>query len=135
MLTSPNMPRSSTTLAPAEEAAKALLGGADPASVPSDQLLAAIDALTQQKSVAAANVLSRISAPKDAAKAARRALFRLQTQGIRTDQQPEVETPAVESKPAAARIVLLEGQISSYDPRGTRAVSVLAEKPFTGLVS
>jgi hypothetical protein len=119
-----------------EEAAWRLLEGADPASLSHDELLAAIEGLAAQKSAEAATTLARLNAPKDVAKAARRALFRLQTQGIRPAE--ETTAAAVSPEPAARaapKIKLLQGRISSYDPRGTRAVSILAEKPFTGLVN
>ncbi|HEU0168250.1 MAG TPA: hypothetical protein VFS62_10770, partial [Chloroflexota bacterium] len=64
-----------------------------------------------------------------------RALFRLQSGGIRPTREGPSGEPAPAESRAAAPIRLLEGQVSSYDPRGTRAVSILAEKPFTGLVS
>ncbi|MFI5270359.1 MAG: hypothetical protein ACHQ7M_23520, partial [Chloroflexota bacterium] len=73
--------------------------------------------------------------PKDVAKAARRALFKLQSQGIRPSGSPAKEEPAAPAPTEAAKIKLVEARISSYDPRGTRAVSILAEKPFTGLVN
>ena len=69
------------------------------------------------------------------AKAARRALFKLQSQGIRPSEQPAADAPAPAESHETARIKLVEARISSYDPRGTRAVSILAEKPFTGLVN
>ncbi len=119
-----------------EEAARRLLEGADPASLSHDALLAAVEGLAAQKSAEAATALARLNAPKDVAKAARRALFRLQTQGIRpAEEAVAAATPPKLAAPAAPKIKLLEGRISSYDPRGTRAVSILAEKPFTGLVN
>ena len=129
------MPTQAGTVATDEDAAQKLLDGADPASLPGPDVLAGIDALAARKTVAAANVLARLNHPKDVAKAARRALFKLQSAGIRPDEQP-AHTEAVSPAPAdAARIKLVEARISSYDPRGTRAVSILAEKPFTGLVN
>lgn len=117
-----------------DEAARKLLEGADPSSLASADVLAGIEALTAQRTVEAANALARIEAPKDLAKAARRALFKLQTQGIQPSDRPAAPEPA--AAPAeAAKIKLVEARISSYDPRGTRAVSILAEKPFTGLVN
>ncbi|MBV8083784.1 MAG: hypothetical protein JO247_03105 [Chloroflexi bacterium] len=131
------MPSPSAVSEAGQETAEKLLQGADPSSIPQHQLLAAIDALAHRKSPEAADALARIEAPKEAAKAARRALFRLQSGGIRpTHEAPPAEAAAAEPRGAAAAgIKLLEGQVSSYDPRGTRAVSILAEKPFTGLVS
>jgi hypothetical protein len=131
------MPTPAATSEAGQEAADKLLQGADPSSIPGDHLLAAVEALARRKSAEAADALLRIDAPKEAAKAARRALFRLQSGGVRpTREAPTSETQApVESRTTAAPIKLLEGQVSSYDPRGTRAVSILAEKPFTGLVS
>lgn len=118
-----------------DEAARQLLAGADVASVSHDALLKAIDALAAQKTPEAANVLARLDHPKDVAKAARRALFKLQTQGIRPTEQAPASVPEAPARSAAAPIKLLEARISSYDPRGTRAISILAEKPFTGLVN
>jgi len=119
-----------------QEAAEKLLQGAEPESLPLEQLLAAIEALAQRKSAEAADALLRIDGPKEAAKAARRALFRLQSGGIRPTREAPAAVPApAEARAVAAPIKLLEGQVSSYDPRGTRAVSILAEKPFTGLIS
>jgi hypothetical protein len=119
-----------------EEAAGKLLKGAAPSTLSHEELLAGIDALAAQKTTAAADVLASLTAPKDVAKAARRALFRLHTQGIEPSAKAEPEQPAAEpERPASARISLQEARISSYDPRGTRAVSILAEKPFTGLVN
>jgi hypothetical protein len=130
------MPTQTGAAGAGEEAAGKLLQGADPASLSHDDLLAAIDGLAAEKSTQAADVLARLTAPKDVAKAARRALFRLQTQGIRPAEHPAAEAlPAEPAKPAAASVKLLEARISSYDPRGTRAVSILAEKPFTGLIN
>jgi hypothetical protein len=108
--------------------------GAAPASADTAEQLARIEALAAEKTVEAANALAQMDQPKEVAKAARRALFRLQSQGIRPSDQPtkaELPGPAVE----APRIRLVEARVSSYDPRGTRAVSILAEKPFTGLVN
>lgn len=119
-----------------EEAARKLLEGASPASLSPEELLLAIDALAAAKTTAAADVLSSLNQPKHIAKAARRALFRLQTQGIRPSAKPHETEPLGETdRPAAARITLQEARVSSYDPRGTRAVSILAEKPFTGLIN
>lgn len=113
-----------------------MLAGSDAGSLAPDELLSAIDALAAAKTVDAANVLARLDHPKEMAKAARRALFRLQTQGIRPTEAPPEAAPTPEpAKPESAVIKLLEGRISSYDPRGTRAVSILAEKPFTGLIN
>ncbi|MBV9120825.1 MAG: hypothetical protein JOZ39_08945 [Chloroflexi bacterium] len=128
------MPRPSTVSEAGEEAARKLLEGVDPASLESAEVLAGIDSLSSQKSVAAADALARIHAPKDLAKAARRALFRLQSAGIRPTEQP-VQTAQPDERVVAPKITLLEGFVSSYDPRGTRAVAILAEKPFTGLIS
>ena len=68
-----------------EEAARKLLEGATSTTLEHDELLAGIEGLAAQKSVEAADVLARLdrAQAKDVAKAARRALFRLQTQGIR----------------------------------------------------
>lgn len=119
-----------------EGAARKLVEGASPASLTHDDLLAGIDALAAEKSTRAADVLAGMNAPKDVAKAARRALFRLQTQGIRPSEKPERATPSATEHPSAAtKITLQEARVSSYDPRGTRAISILAEKPFTGLVN
>ncbi|HLG68956.1 MAG TPA: hypothetical protein VK009_00885 [Chloroflexota bacterium] len=119
-----------------EEAAQKLLSGSDPASLSSSDLLAAIDALAAMKTPEAANALARLDQPKEVAKAARRALFRLQTAGIRPSEEPAKAQPEAEAPRApAATIKLQEARISSYDPRGTRAISILAEKPFTGLIN
>ncbi|MGH2518730.1 MAG: hypothetical protein ACRDF8_02915, partial [Chloroflexota bacterium] len=45
------------------------------------------------------------------------------------------EAPAAEAVRAPAKARLLQADISSYDPRGTRAIMVLLEKPFAGLLS
>jgi len=122
-----------------EEAARKLLEGATSTTLEHDELLAGIEGLAAQKSVEAADALARLdrAQAKDVAKAARRALFRLQTQGIRPSgeahQAGQAREPA--ALPEAPKIKLLEGRISSYDPRGTRALSILAEKPFTGLIN
>ncbi|HLY65142.1 MAG TPA: hypothetical protein VKU60_06400 [Chloroflexota bacterium] len=129
------MPKTSGPSQAGDEAAQKLLEGASPASLSKEDLLAAVEALGSHKSAEAANVLAGLDQPKDVAKAARRALFRLQTQGVRPNQDPARPEPETQPKTAVAKITLLEGRISSYDPRGTRAVSILAEKPFTGLVN
>src|SRR5579862_8648273 len=88
-----------------EEAARKLLGGASPASLSPEELLPAIDALAAAKTTAAADVLSTLSKPKAVAKAARRALFRLQSQGIHPSAKPqESQTVAESDRPAAPRI-------------------------------
>jgi hypothetical protein len=136
MLTSAfGMPTQSGPASAGDEAAEKLLGGADPAALPNGDLLAGIEALASRKTVEAANVLARLDRPKDVAKAARRALFKLQTQGIRPSDRPAPEEAPVPAAPDAGKIKLVEARISSYDPRGTRAISILAEKPFTGLVN
>ena len=130
------MPTRSGPLQAGEDAARKLLEGASPTELSHDDLLAGIEALATHRSAQAADVLARLTQPKDVAKAARRALFRLQTQGIQPSQEPAAPEPRPQpTRPAAAKISLLEARISSYDPRGTRAVSILAEKPFTGLVN
>ncbi len=126
------MAKTSVSGASGEAAAQQILGGAEVASIDHHELLGAIEALVQLKSVEAADALARIEAPKDAAKAARRGLFRLQSQGIRpTPVESVAEAPAR----ATAKTKLVDAHISSYDPRGTRAIFVLAEKPFSGLIS
>jgi len=129
------MPTQSGPAGAGDDTARKLLDGADPASLASDEILAGIEALAGQKTVEAADALARLDRPKDIAKAARRALFKLQTRGIRPSEQPAKEEPAAAGPAEASKIKLVEGRISSYDPRGTRAVSILAEKPFTGLVN
>ncbi|HVA24730.1 MAG TPA: hypothetical protein VMW62_10070 [Chloroflexota bacterium] len=129
------MPTQSAPAGAGDEAARKLLDGAEPASLSIQDVLAGIEALAGQKTVAAANALARLDRPKDVAKAARRALFKLQTQGIRPSDERAKEEPAPASPAETSKIKLIEGRISSYDPRGTRAVSILAEKPFTGLVN
>jgi hypothetical protein len=130
------MPNQSGAGGAGEEAARKLLEGVDPGSLAHDELLAGIDSLASQKTSQAADVLARLEQPKDVAKAARRALFRLQTQGILPSEQPATEQAAPEpARSASQSVKLLEARISSYDPRGTRAVSILAEKPFTGLIN
>lgn len=128
------MPTQSGPAGAGDEVARKLLEGADLGSLASAELLAGIDALAAQRTVEAANALARLEQPKDVAKAARRALFKLQTQGIRPSDQPSKPVPEASST-EAPRIKLMEARISSYDPRGTRAISILAEKPFTGLVN
>jgi len=128
------MPNQPGAAAAGEAAARKLLEGAPPASLDHDELLAAIEPLAVQKTSQAADVLARLDQPKDVAKAARRALFRLQTQGIRPSEEPVEAAPAAAAT-SAQKMRLLEARISSYDPHGTRAVSILAEKPFTGLVN
>jgi hypothetical protein len=118
-----------------EEAAQKLLDGTAPAALPLEDVLAGIEALAGRKTVDAANALTKLDQPKDVAKAARRALFKLQSQGIRPSEQPAKEEAVATAPAEAAKIKLIEGRISSYDPRGTRAISILAEKPFTGLVN
>lgn len=127
-----HMPESANA-ASGEAAAERLLEGADPATLGAD-LLEAIEALWRKRSTSAADALARINAPKDAAKAARRALFKLQSAGIRPALPEEAPTDA-EAAPAPAKARLLQADISSYDPRGTRAIMVLLEKPFAGLLS
>src|SRR4051812_43502648 len=106
MLTSAiGMPNEPGAGGASEGAARKLLEGADPGSLPHEELLAAIDGLTAQKSVDAANVLAKLEQPKDVAKAARRALFRLQTQGIRPSEQPVKEAPAAEPARPATQTV------------------------------
>ncbi|MDE3077267.1 MAG: hypothetical protein KGJ86_17770 [Chloroflexota bacterium] len=113
--------------------AQQLLEGADPASLPLDDLLAGIESLGSVKTVEAADALVRISAPKAAAKAARRSLFKLQSQGVRPTAR---EDQAAEAPARGERAVrLLDAHVSSYDPRGSRAIFLLCEKPFTGLMS
>ncbi|GEM_PF-3104531 len=128
------MPKESGVNAAAEGAARKLLAGTAPNTLLPDELLAAIEALGAQRSTEAADVLASIQEPKQAAKAARRALFRLQTQGIHATR-PSAEQPSAAAPRPAPNIKLLDARVSSYDPRGTRAVSILAEKPFTGLIS
>ena len=79
-----------------EEAARKLLEGATSTTLEHDELLAGIEALASQKSVEAADTLARLdrAQAKDVAKAARRALFRLQTQGIRPSGEAHQAEPA-----------------------------------------
>src|SRR5438309_1300705 len=102
MLTSvTSMPEPAGVKGGGEDAARKLLEGSDPQSLPHDELLAAVEALAAHKSSQAADALQRISQPKDAAKSARRALFRLQSQGIKPSPQPQaVDAPAAERQPA-----------------------------------
>ncbi|MHB8620098.1 MAG: hypothetical protein ACYDAG_11110 [Chloroflexota bacterium] len=119
---------------PGEDLALRLVDGADPLSFAPQDLLASIDGLVLLKSVEAADVLARIDQPKELAKAARKGLFRLRSQGIRPSlsRQPELPAPPTRQAPVLS---LVEARVSSYDPRGTRAIFLLAEKPFTGLIS
>lgn len=129
------MPKPSGSPGAGEEAAEQLLNGVEVTSLSVADVIAAIEALVSRRSVDAANALSRIEAPKEAAKAARRGLFRLQTQGIKPTASAAAAAEEPVPRASVARIRLLDARISSYDPRGTRAISILAEKPFTGLVS
>ena len=136
MLTSAiGMPNQTRAGGAGEEAARKLQEGADPSSLAHDELLAGIDSLGSHKTTEAADVLAKLEQPKDVAKAARRALFRLQTQGVRPSEQPSKEEAPAPPRSTDQGVKLVEARISSYDPRGTRAVSILAEKPFTGLVN
>jgi hypothetical protein len=129
------MPKPSAPVGAGEEAALKLLEGADPNALSPSDLLAGIEALGSVKSTEAADALAKLDHPKHVAKAARRALFRLQSAGIRPTASATPTEAAVPVERTPAKMTLVEGQVSSYDPRGTRAVAILAEKPFTGLVT
>lgn len=129
------MPKPSAPAGAGDEAALKLLDGADPSTFSQQELVAGIEALGGVKSAEAANILVRLDHPKDVAKAARRALFRLQSAGIRPTVEAQPTEPAPQVERAPAKMTLLDGRLSSYDPRGTRAIAILAEKPFTGLVT
>ena len=98
-------------------------------TAPSELAAAAVDALGDVRSQAAANALDEIarSAPdRTVQKAARRSLYRLASQGI----QPDAQAPAAPATIVSREATLYRAVASAYDGTGTRTIWFAAERPL-----